>query len=263
VHGRRSVMEAVQMAAQARMRVRQIENLESQLTGIIFDLRKRGDRAGANKLDDLQKEYQSVMDQAAKYLDDGLRADALHDIDLQGGKKCAEFEVPFDDEPEPFKVIQGKSLSTKTSHLAAQALSWSADQMTGGSGKGVNSNNGLSISRSAHAWNSYCLAFVATAYGREVPLLSAPSAIQSYKKFLNAGKIVNSRKDIPVGAPMFFKATRANGYWGHIVIFTGRYSESGEPIVRSTGWKSWRGIHEVPLSKLESTGAYTGYGIVD
>ncbi|MBI4618392.1 MAG: LysM peptidoglycan-binding domain-containing protein [Planctomycetes bacterium] len=146
---------------------------------------------------------------------------------------------------------------------AAGALEWSADQMPGGGGTGVNSNNGRSVAEDNHAWDSWCLAFVSTAYGREVEELRAPDAITSYEKFLDAGKIVDSRTEIPPGAPVFFEAGASNRWYGHVAIFTGEYTDDGDPIIRTSGWTSWPGIHEIPLSELEAkVGAYTGYGVV-
>ncbi len=147
------------------------------------------------------------------------------------------------------------------SAAAEQALAWSADQMPGGSGTGVNSNNGLSVARDPKAWNSWCLAFVATAYGRAVPELAAADAKGSMAKFDAAGKLVRDRTNMPPGAPVFFEAGSRNGGYGHIAIFTGRYDANGEPIIRTSGWRGYDGIHEVPLSWLEAqTGAFVGWG---
>jgi len=147
------------------------------------------------------------------------------------------------------------------SAAAEQALAWSADQMPGGSGTGVNRNNGLSVAQDPKAWNSWCLAFVATAYGRAVPELASEDAKGSMAKFDAAGKLVRDRTNMEPGAPVFFEAGPKNGGYGHIAIFTGRYDENGEPIIRTSGWRGYDGIHEVPLSWLEAqTGAFVGWG---
>lgn len=144
------------------------------------------------------------------------------------------------------------------------ALAWSADQMPGGTGKGVNSNNGQSTAASQNAWNSWCLAFVSTSYGRQVPELQAPDAISSSRKFESAGKLRASSTDIPAGAPVFFAATSHNGQFGHIALATGRTDPAtGEPLIRSTGWNGKPGIFEAPLSYFSrTTGAYLGFGDV-
>ncbi len=143
-----------------------------------------------------------------------------------------------------------------------RALYWSQQQMNPVTGTGVNSNNGLSVSTDPKAWNNWCLAFVSTAYGRQVPELRAASAIESYRKFEAAGKI-HTDSPIPAGAPVFFAATSANGGAGHIAIATGRTTPDGDPIIRTSGWRGHDGITEMPLSELERiTGRYLGWGDV-
>ena len=142
----------------------------------------------------------------------------------------------------------------------AGALTWAQDQMAGGTQAGVNRNNNESTADNVNAWNSWCLAFVATAYGRKEPLLAAGSAIDAFTQFETAGRISLSR-DIPAGMPVFFAATGSNGGFGHIVLATGRTDENGDPIMVSSGWDGRPGIFEIPLSQLEAlTGAYIGYG---
>jgi len=125
--------------------------------------------------------------------------------------------------------------------------------------------NNVSLQNDPTVWQNRCLAFVARCYEPRVPLLSAGSAIEAYRNFQAAGQIVNSRTDIPPGVPLFFGASDTNRQAGHVVIFTGRYTEpGGEPIVRSSGWEGRPGIFEVPLSEMERlTGApYLGWGNV-
>lgn len=144
------------------------------------------------------------------------------------------------------------------------ALAWSADQMPGGTGQGVNSNNGQSVAATPNAWNSWCLAFVSTSYGRQVPELQAPDAITSSRKFEAAGKLHASTTNIPAGAPVFFAATPSNGQFGHIALATGRTDPAtGEPLIRSSGWNGKPGIFEAPLSYFtRTTGAWLGWGDV-
>lgn len=169
--------------------------------------------------------------------------------------------VPGPSPVEPVAPVAPVAPVGAPSAAAEQALAWSADQLPGGSGTGVNSNNGLSVARDPKAWNSWCLAFVSTAYGRAVPELASADAKGSMAKFDAAGKLVRDRTNIPPGAPVFFEAGPRNGGFGHIAIFTGRYDANGEPIIRTSGWNGYDGIHEVPLSWLEAqTGSFVGWG---
>ncbi|HVE86768.1 MAG TPA: peptidoglycan-binding domain-containing protein [Myxococcales bacterium] len=155
---------------------------------------------------------------------------------------------------------------------AKAALAWSADQMIddGGSGTGINTNvknaqgEPLSTKDAGEGmWNSWCLAFVASAYGRNVPELEAADAAHSMQKFAAQDRLVNDRTNIPPGAPVFFQPTSHNSGYGHIAIFTGKYDENGDPLIRTTGWRGFDGISEIPLSKLEAkTGAFAGWGVV-
>ena len=69
------------------------------------------------------------------------------------------------------------------------ALTWARDQLNGGTGEGLNMNNGAKTKDDISAWNNWCLAFVATAYGRRLNELKEMSAITSYENFNRAGKI--------------------------------------------------------------------------
>jgi predicted Fe-S protein YdhL (DUF1289 family) len=182
------------------------------------------------------------------------------DLSMAGGQIWTNDQAAQIGDPSVIGQVKGNG-------TVAGALSWSADQMAGGSGLGVNSNNGLTVGQDPKAWNNWCLAFVSTAYGRQVPELKAGSAIDAYGNFKNAGKIVESQV-IPQGAPVFFKATSANGGFGHIAIATGQYvpgSNPPDPVIRTTGWNGHDGITEMPLSKLialEGKNSYLGYGMV-
>lgn len=155
--------------------------------------------------------------------------------------------------PEKASVI-GKPRGDGT---VAGALTWARDQING-TKKGFNSNNNRT-SKTSTAWNGYCLAFVSTAYGRKKSLLSAPSAIQSYYKCKAAGKIKQG-KNPPAGAVMFNGTTSGNPY-GHIYIATGKMAGPNDPIIITTGWSSWPGIHEIPMSKMGSGAKYLGWAM--
>lgn len=138
------------------------------------------------------------------------------------------------------------------------ALTWAADQMPGGQQRGMNRNNGK-ISRDRTAWNSWCLAFVATAYGRQNQNLRAPSAIASYRNFQRAG-LINQDRNPPAGAVMFTGTTPTNPY-GHIFIATGRRTPSGEPIVVTSGGSRRSGIFELTLSQMIGSRRYLGWAM--
>ena len=138
---------------------------------------------------------------------------------------------------------------------AAGALTWAHDQMPGGSCKGVNANNGRRSS-DPDAWDGWCLAFVGTAYGRKIPELRAPSAIQAYYNFNNAGKIKTDRNP-PAGAVMFTNKTGSNPY-GHIFIATGEKAANGEPIVIST---TSYNIKKFTLSQMVGGLQYLGWAM--
>jgi LysM repeat protein len=128
---------------------------------------------------------------------------------------------------------------------ASGAISWSKDQLSSGTQKGVNSNNGKRTSAGNSTWDGWCLAFVGTSYGREIPELRAASAIKSYRNFKNAGKITVNRNP-PPGAVIFTGTYSGNPY-GHIFMAIDKKTKSGEPMVITT---SSRGIQELPLSTV-------------
>ncbi len=159
--------------------------------------------------------------------------------------------------PDPDLSVIGQPSGNGT---AVGAITWAEDQMNGGSGKGLNSNNNKKICEDAKAWNDWCLAFVGTAYNREIPELAHESAIASYNAMKQAGKIVNGKRP-PAGAIMY-TATTADNPYGHIFIATGKSNENGEPIVITTGSaSSFDGIREMTLSEMlnQYSGGYLGY----
>lgn len=133
---------------------------------------------------------------------------------------------------------------------AKGAVNWALDQMDGGTQNGYNDNNGMRTKDSPAAWNNWCLAFVSRAWGTKVPDLRAGSAILAYNQCKASGRIVNDR-DPPAGAPLFQDATTSNS-WGHIFIATGEKTSSGDPIIITTGWPGYNGIHRITLSEMES-----------
>ena len=137
----------------------------------------------------------------------------------------------------------------------AGALTWAADQLPSGQRRGYNHNNGQT-SRNSKCWSGWCLAFIATAWGRKIPEMRAPSAIQSYYNFRRAGKIKTNRNP-PAGAVMFTDKTSTNPY-GHIFMATGKKTSSGEPIVITN---SGSGIKELTLSQMIGSRRYLGWAM--
>ncbi|MGM0599981.1 MAG: SH3 domain-containing protein [Candidatus Rifleibacteriota bacterium] len=140
------------------------------------------------------------------------------------------------------------------------ALSWALNQTAGGNQNGYNRNNSLT-SKNPACWNNWCLAFCATAYGRKIPELTAGSAIDSYYKFEQAGKIQHSSPP-PAGAVLFQDKTGRNP-WGHIFIATGETDSSGDPIIVTSGWPGYDGIHKITLSKMRQmySAKYLGWAL--
>lgn len=139
------------------------------------------------------------------------------------------------------------------------ALTWAKDQMSGGTGLGVNANTGMKVKDDITAWNNWCLAFVSTAYGRKVNELMEMSAIATYDNFKKVGKIKTDKKP-PGGAIMYTGATPGNQY-GHIFIATGKTDANNDAIVITTGGPGLDGVTEMPLSQLLTWagGKYLGW----
>lgn len=141
---------------------------------------------------------------------------------------------------------------------AARALDWSAQQMNPATANAANPNNGLTQGQDPNAWTNWCLAFVAGAYGYEVPELRAATAFDSFQNFAQQGRITQDRNP-PTGAPVFFDKTQGTP-WGHVGIATGQTTADGDPIIRTTGSPDNPGIKDVPLSQLEKqTATYLGW----
>ena len=159
--------------------------------------------------------------------------------------------------PDPDLTVIGQPSGNGT---AAGAVTWAQDQLNGGSGKGLNVNNGKKICDDPTAWNDWCLAFVNAAYNRSKEELLAESAIEAYNAMKRGGKILPTGRP-PAGAIMFTDASSSYPY-GHIFIATGRTNENGEPLVISTGSAaSFDGVREMTLAEMInlSSGRYLGY----
>jgi hypothetical protein len=157
---------------------------------------------------------------------------------------------------DPKSDVIGKPLGDGT---RSGALTWAKDQMTNGTGEGINTNNGLKVKDDIAAWNNWCLAFVSTAWGRKINELMEMSAITTYENFKKAGKIKTDKKP-PAGAIMYTGPTGGNPH-GHIFLATGKYNSDNDPIVITTGGPGLDGVTEMPLSQLVSwcNASYLGW----
>lgn len=156
---------------------------------------------------------------------------------------------------DPRSDVIGKPMGDGT---RSGALTWARDQLNGGTGEGLNTNNGMKTRDDVSAWNNWCLAFVATAYGRRLNELKELSAITSYENFNRAGKIKTDKKP-PAGAIMYTGPVPGNPH-GHIFIATGKFKNK-DPIIITTGGPGLDGLHEMPLSQLLAWagGKYLGW----
>ncbi len=133
----------------------------------------------------------------------------------------------------------------------AGAVAWGLDQLSGGRQRGLNSNNGKRSSN-VTAWDHYCLAFVATAYGRKIPDLAASTAYNAYRNCKRSGRPFSKDKDPPAGAVYFTGPTSGNSA-GHTFLATGERDRNGEPLVlTNTGYGGLAGIQKIPLSRMLS-----------
>lgn len=159
-------------------------------------------------------------------------------------------------EPETSKSIIGKEMGDGT---AQGAIAWAMDQFPEGKGEGKNVDEGKRSKDGKDVWDYYCLGFANAAYGKTIPELKAPSAKDSYSLFKDAGKISTTTQEIPLGAVVFSSASE----WGHICLATGD-TENDDPIVITTGFKRWPGLHRVPLSEMmaKAGGKYLGWASI-
>lgn len=168
--------------------------------------------------------------------------------------------VPDPGTIDPDASVIGKASGNGT---IAGAVTWARDQMEGGTGKGINANNGQQICNTDQAWNDWCLAFVNTAYNREIEELRVGSAITSYENWQRRGKINTSRKP-PAGAILYTGPTPTNPH-GHIFIASGKTSANGEAMVITTGSTGFDGVKETTLSECINWtgGSYLGWVLPD
>ena len=169
------------------------------------------------------------------------------------GEKPQKPEKPEKPKPgaDQQPVPEGKTANDKMGDgTAAGAVTWALNQMAGGKQKGVNSNNGKRSS-DITAWNHYCLAFVATAWGRKISSLAADSAWHAYQRCKSNGRAFHTSGTPKPGAAMFFGPTSGNPY-GHAIIATGEVDSKGDPWILSTsGWGGHKGIIKVKLSEMK------------
>lgn len=164
--------------------------------------------------------------------------------------------IPDPGAPDPDPSVIGKASGNGT---IAGAITWAYDQLQGGTGKGVNANNGQMVCNNPAAWNDWCLAFVNTAYNRTLEELRVGSAITSYENWQRKGKI-NTNKQPPAGAILYTSAIPGNPH-GHIFLASGKTNENGEPLVITSGTTGFDGIREMTLDEcIQWTGgSYLGW----
>lgn len=206
----------------------------------------------------LRAEARKAGDAAVARFDRDLRTLVDQELEQAGLSRADLRNLPPEDRAAALAGPTLNALARVNAQL--DALDVSAAQMKD-TGTLVNRNNGQSVSSDPKAWNNYCLAFVATCFGRNAPDLSSTSAINAANAAAANGTLQTDRdyQRWPPGTVVFFEATDANGQDGHVAIFTGKYTEDGEPIIRTTGWKNHDGITEMTLSELERiSGPYLG-----
>ena len=140
----------------------------------------------------------------------------------------------------------------------AGALTWAKDQMAGGTKQGFNRNNNK-ISQNETCWNHWCCAFIASAWGRKIPQMSAKSAYEAYKNFKRDG-MIHTDKNPPAGAIMFTAPTAKSKY-GHVFMATGEVAANGEPMVITSGWTGHNGITTMTLSQMIGSKQYLGWAL--
>ena len=112
--------------------------------------------------------------------------------------------------------------------------------------KYTNPNNGRTA-RDGSQWDMWCLGFVNNMAERKDAALLAPSAKESLQKIKEQGRLRKDWENMPPGSYVYW----GGGQYGHIAIYTGEKNEKGEPIILTTGWNGFNGLHKVPLSELQ------------
>lgn len=111
--------------------------------------------------------------------------------------------------------------------------------------KYVNPNNGRN--GNGEQWDYWCLGFVNNMSERQDPALQKGSAKKAYYQLQREGRVKNDWENMPPGSYVLWD----DGQYGHIAIYTGERNENGEPMIITSGWNGWSGLHKVPLSEVE------------
>jgi hypothetical protein len=121
--------------------------------------------------------------------------------------------------------------------------------------KYTNPNNGQTA-KDGSQWDMWCLGFVNNMAERKDSALLSPSAKESLQKIKEQGRLRTDWDNMPPGSYVYW----GGGQYGHIAIYTGERNEKGEPIILTTGWNGFNGLHKVPLSELQGRlGAPEGF----
>lgn len=109
-----------------------------------------------------------------------------------------------------------------------------------------NPNNGKTA-KDGSQWDMWCLGFVNNMAEYKDSALRAPSAKESLQIIKEQGRLRTDWDNMPPGSYLYW----GNGQYGHIAIYTGERNEKGEPMIITTGWNGFNGLHKVPLSELQ------------
>ncbi len=109
-----------------------------------------------------------------------------------------------------------------------------------------NPNNGQTA-RDGSQWDMWCLGFVNNMAEYKDSALRAPSAKESLQIIKEQGRLRKDWDNMPPGSYLYW----GGGQYGHIAIYTGERNEKGEPMIITTGWNGFNGLHKVPLSELQ------------
>ena len=181
------------------------------------------------------------------------------------------------EEEEEISHIPPVSAGPRGNGSKAGAVNWAYDQLEGGHLDGSRKQNDVTLTTkdtwtytkddgtevTMQTWDNYCLSFVSTAYGDQWSELATSTAYGAYENCLNAG-LIRTDRNPPAGAVIFQGKINSNPF-GHICIATGEKDESGDPILITTGWPGFHGIHRITLGQLEakSSANYLGWALPD
>lgn len=163
-------------------------------------------------------------------------------------------EVPLGQTPvraaPPPTLVQSREVPSQQrggdAAVVATAQSWEAQAH-------INPDTG------SYNWNGWCLGFVNSvdraATGHADPGLQAGYARAAYYNMVAEGRASTNWSQMPAGSAVFW----TQGQYGHIAIFSGRYTASGDPIIITTGFGT-SDAKELPLSTINAAiGASAGY----